>query len=339
MPQALVSLGSNLGDRHALLDRAAAELNRAAAGLDGAAAGLNPGDIRLLARSAWYETAPVGGPPGQEPFANGVVRLETSLEPLELLRRLQTLEAEAGRVREVEWGPRTLDLDLLFYDDRVLDTPELILPHPRAAFRRFVLEGAAAVAPDWRHPILDRTLGDLRRHLDTAPRYVALVGANFGFRNQLASEAAHVAAARLVEATDSLLPASVDEVVCDGPDPRRPIEFVRGRAQAIERSLAAGDDWFVDDTWLVAEAAELAGRMPEERRAEFIAACEPVWRALPPPRLVASVARAGEARHQAAVALRGAAPWPLELPPVVDLVVADRERALAELAAALYAAG
>jgi 2-amino-4-hydroxy-6-hydroxymethyldihydropteridine diphosphokinase len=350
MPQALVSLGSNLGDRPAILDRAAAALDSQA--------------CRLVARSSWYETAPVGGPLGQDVFLNGVVRLETSLEPHNLLARLQSLESESGRVRDAEWGPRTLDLDLLFYDDQVLDTPELVLPHPRAAFRRFVLDGAAAVAPDWRHPILDRSLAELLRHLVEAPRYVALVGANVGFRNQLASEGAHVASARLVEATDASLPASVDLVfcegaVCDGPALNHPIEFIRGRAKAIEQSLAAGDDWFVDDTWLAAEAVELAARMPGRRRAEFAAACEEVLRKLPPPRLVASVvtaqvaghelaakglAESGSARHEslrhgAAVAVRAAAPWRQVLPPIVDLVVADRERALAELAAAMEAAG
>jgi hypothetical protein len=277
---------------------------------------------------------------------------------------LQSLEAASGRVRDTHWGPRTLDLDLLFYDDRVLDTPELLLPHPRAAFRRFVLDGAAAVAPEWRHPILDRSLAELLRHLVEAPRYVALVGANTGFRSQLASEGAHVASARLVEATDASLPASVDDVVCDGPAGDGPIEFVRGRATAIERSLASGDDWFVDDAWPAAEAVELAGRMPAERRAEFVAACEEVLRRLPPPRLVASIVQApvgGEGlagkglarsdsarhvsdrhvseRHGAAVAVRAATPWQQVLPPVVDLVVADRERALAELAAAMEAAG
>jgi 2-amino-4-hydroxy-6-hydroxymethyldihydropteridine diphosphokinase len=331
MPQALVSLGSNLGDRHLTLDRAVAELE-------------SSGECRVLARSSWYETAPVGGPPGQEPFANGAVRLETSLEPPALLARLQSIEAEAGRERSVEWGPRTLDLDLLFYDERVLDTPQLKLPHPRAAFRRFVLVGAAAVAPDWRHPVLDRTLVDLLRHLDTAPRYVALVGANSGFRSQLAAEAAHVAGARLVEPTRAALPASVDDVVCDGPDPTRPIEFVRGRVEALEASLAAGDDWFIDDAWLVAEAVELVGRLPAEHRPEFVAACGEAWSKLPPPRLVASIdaspaSAPAAARHQGALAVRNASPWPQALPPVVDLAIADRERALEELAAAMVAAG
>jgi hypothetical protein len=245
----------------------------------------------------------------------------------------------------VEWGPRTLDLDLLFYDNRVLDTPELVLPHPRAAFRKFVLEGAAAVAPDWTHPLLGRTLCELLAHLESAPRYVAMVGATSGFRSQLAAEAAHVAGARLVEATEPSLPANVDEVVCDGPDLVGPIEFMRGRAQAIRQSLAAGEGWVVDDAWFEDEVFELYRRISDERRrAEFAVACSRERPTLPPPRLIANIVRTGESRHQAALAVGSTGRRKTELgaaalPPVVDLVVADRERALAELAAAMEAAG
>jgi hypothetical protein len=177
-----------------------------------------------------------------------------------------------------------------------------------------------------------------------------MVGASPGFRSQLAAEAAHVAGARLVESTEPSLPATVDEVVCDGPDLERPIEFMRGRAAALRRSLAdAGDGWFVDDAWFEAEVVELHRRIPDRRRIEWAAACSEERLELPPPRLLANVVRAGESRHQAALALHKTAPRTTDpamtdlkvtaLPPVVDLFVADRERALAELAAAMDAAG
>ena len=97
---------------------------------------------------------PIGGPAGQEPFLNAAALLETSLPPAELLARLQRIELHLGRTRETRWAARTLDLDLLLYDNLVLNTPYLTLPHPRMAFRRFVLEPAAEVAPEMAHPRL-----------------------------------------------------------------------------------------------------------------------------------------------------------------------------------------
>src|SRR5262245_8677284 len=126
MPTALIALGSNLGDRAATLARAV-ELLRVAA------------EVRVAAVSRWHETEPVGGPAGQGPYLNGALRLETSLAPEDLLTVLQRIETELGRTRTERWGPRTLDLDLLLYDDVTCNTPRLTLPHPRLAERRFVL--------------------------------------------------------------------------------------------------------------------------------------------------------------------------------------------------------
>src|SRR4051794_21691130 len=130
---ALIGLGSNLGDRAAILDAAAAAL--------GAAPGLGS-----LIVSSYHETAPVGGPPGQGPFLNAAARAATALAPEELLRLLQSIEADAGRVRSVRWGARSLDLDLLLLGDSVIATPTLRVPHPRLALRRFVLAPLAEVA-------------------------------------------------------------------------------------------------------------------------------------------------------------------------------------------------
>jgi 2-amino-4-hydroxy-6-hydroxymethyldihydropteridine diphosphokinase len=151
--RAMIGLGSNLGDRAALLEGALAALAS------------TPG-VRIERVSSVCETEPVGGPPGQGPYLNAAAALETTLEPLDLLRVLQAIEARFGRVRTVRWGERTLDLDLLLFDDRIIASPELTVPHPRLAERRFVLEPLAEIAPDAVEPVTGRTVSGLLRELD-----------------------------------------------------------------------------------------------------------------------------------------------------------------------------
>jgi dihydroneopterin aldolase/2-amino-4-hydroxy-6-hydroxymethyldihydropteridine diphosphokinase len=146
---AVVALGSNLGDRLAHLRFALGRL----------------GEVR--ASSVW-ETAPVGGPDDQGPYLNMVAAFETTLDPWTLLARLHEIEADAGRRRDVHWGPRTLDLDLLFHDDTTVDGRHLVLPHPRISERRFVLEPLEEVAPDrcprgWRDSAPTETVRRLGR--------------------------------------------------------------------------------------------------------------------------------------------------------------------------------
>src|SRR5882724_8767210 len=117
LSRAFLALGSNLGDRLAHLQFAVDEL--------AAAAG-----VQVVAVSRVYETAPVGGPP-QDPFLNGVAAVDTALDPYALLALAQRIERDAQRVRSVRWGPRTLDVDLLLFDDLRLADPDLTLPHPR----------------------------------------------------------------------------------------------------------------------------------------------------------------------------------------------------------------
>jgi 2-amino-4-hydroxy-6-hydroxymethyldihydropteridine diphosphokinase len=132
--KAVLALGANVGDRAATLQAA---LDRLAL------------QTRVVAVSAIYETAPVGGPP-QPDFYNAVVLVDTTLTPTELLAVARSLEAAAGRVRLEHWGPRTLDVDVLAYDDIRSDDPELTLPHPRAHERAFVLLPWLEVEPDGR---------------------------------------------------------------------------------------------------------------------------------------------------------------------------------------------
>lgn len=128
--RAWVALGSNLGDRRAFLRLAVERLGR------------------VTAMSDVYETDPVGGPDDQGPYLNMVVEVETSLDPFALLRRCQRIEAEAMRQRVVHWGPRTLDVDIIQFDDVEMSAGELQIPHPRFAERRFVLEPLAQIAPE-----------------------------------------------------------------------------------------------------------------------------------------------------------------------------------------------
>ncbi len=149
---AFVGLGSNLGDRAAQIEGAIAALGRAAG-------------VTVRQVSSLHETEPVGGPPGQGMFLNAVALVETKLEPIELLRVLQQIEAQFGRERTVRWGERTLDLDLLLFEDRILETPELSLPHPRMRGRRFVLEPLVEVAPTAVDPETRRPFAEILAEL------------------------------------------------------------------------------------------------------------------------------------------------------------------------------
>jgi 2-amino-4-hydroxy-6-hydroxymethyldihydropteridine diphosphokinase len=328
---ALVGLGSNLGDRRHTLEAAVVALGQLA-------------DTSVVARSTWYETMPVGGPAGQEPFLNGCVVLNTTLAPEALLDELCRIEATLGRERVVAWGPRTIDLDLLLYDDLILRTERLQVPHPRLAFRKFVLRGAAEVAAAWRHPLLEQTIGELQQRLEVLPNYLAFVGQSSGFRTQFAAEAADAARARLVDPTPADVPASVDEVCSHGLVVNEAIEFFNARDEAVRRSIAqAHGMWVVDDAWPEAELISLLLRVGfAPWRRPYSSDVGPLM--LPPtefpePKLVVCLQSAGDPTHGAVLALKRVWPELQRLPAVVDVDIADREAALAEIAAAMEAAG
>ena len=141
-----IALGSNVGDRAAMLARAIEKMNGAG--------------LRVLRQSSLYETEPVGGPP-QPWFLNAVVETETEMMLHLVLRALQDIEQAMGRQRSIACGPRTLDLDLLFDGDNVIRSGELDVPHPRLAQRRFVLAPLAELAPRLIHPVLRKTVAEL----------------------------------------------------------------------------------------------------------------------------------------------------------------------------------
>ncbi len=149
-----VAVGANLGDREATFAAVVRALER------------EP-DLLLLATSTVYETDPIG-PEGQAAYLNAVIALQSWLSPSELLARLQRIEARFGRDRShasVRWGPRTLDLDLILYGERVIDLPELVVPHPRAHERAFVLMPLVELCPTLVHPRLGVTIGAIAASL------------------------------------------------------------------------------------------------------------------------------------------------------------------------------
>jgi 2-amino-4-hydroxy-6-hydroxymethyldihydropteridine diphosphokinase len=154
MAKAFLGLGGNVGDSRATLDRAVAMLN------DGR-------DLRVLARSSDYRTPP-WGVENQAPFVNLCLTIETTLIPQQLLERIHEVERSLGRNRaaETRWGPRTCDIDILAYDDVVLNEPDLTLPHPRLFERAFVLVPLAEIAGD--KTIAGRRIEDAAHQVDSA---------------------------------------------------------------------------------------------------------------------------------------------------------------------------
>ncbi|OGR87041.1 MAG: 2-amino-4-hydroxy-6-hydroxymethyldihydropteridine diphosphokinase [Elusimicrobia bacterium RIFCSPLOWO2_01_FULL_60_11] len=144
-----IGMGSNIGDRRKNIERALFLLSQSG--------------IAIVKRSSCYETAPVG--PRQRDFLNAAALCRTSLPPQKLLSMLRSVERRLGRVRRKKWGPRTIDLDILFYGKRRIRTRNLTLPHPRFAERKFVLWPLREIAPHLRPPGHSRTICGLAKKL------------------------------------------------------------------------------------------------------------------------------------------------------------------------------
>lgn len=146
-----IALGGNIGDSYRILEAAMETL------------ATTPG-IKLQAKSSWYRTKAVGPP--QPDYLNGCAILQVQMPPLLLLETLLATEQKFGRVRQERWGARSLDLDLLLYDDLIMDTPQLQIPHPRMRERAFVLIPLAEIAPNWVEPTSGRVIQDLVTEVD-----------------------------------------------------------------------------------------------------------------------------------------------------------------------------
>jgi 2-amino-4-hydroxy-6-hydroxymethyldihydropteridine diphosphokinase len=143
-------LGSNLGNRQMFLQQAISYIQQRAG--------------EVVQQSAVYETDS-WGKTDLPAYLNQVLLIKTNLPPRELLNVLLQIELLLGRKREERWGSRTMDIDILFYDDQVINEPDLIIPHPELHKRRFTLEPLAEIAPHWYHPVLQQTVLTLKNSL------------------------------------------------------------------------------------------------------------------------------------------------------------------------------
>lgn len=149
--ESAIALGSNLGDSRAILESSLKILEQ------------TPG-ISLELQSSLYRTEPVGPP--QPDYLNACALLKVQMSPQELLEKLLAIEAKFGRVRQERWGPRILDLDLLLFDNLILKTPNLVLPHPCLRERAFVLVPLAEIAPNWIEPVSGKAIAQLVQAVD-----------------------------------------------------------------------------------------------------------------------------------------------------------------------------
>lgn len=247
MPQCLIGLGSNLGDRGSLLDAAITKLAEVP-------------HVEIRARSRFHETPPVGGPAGQGSFLNAAVLIETPLAPHALLAAVARIETDLGRRRVERWGPRPIDLDLLLYDNLVLRSENLHLPHPRMAWRRFVLVPAAEVAPRMQHPTIGWTIAEMLDHLDRARSYVAIAGPGGAGKRELARTISDRFGGMLV--LDPAFPPGdpSGQINSYGVTPDAELEFAKRRAKAVAVDSTMWNErhpLWVSDFWVGQSAAAI----------------------------------------------------------------------------------
>lgn len=234
---AYIGLGSNLGERADNLRRALDALGQS-------------GKVQVTRVSSFHETAPIGGPADQGPYLNAVAEVQTDLPPPELLRLLLSIEDRLGRVRTMHHGPRSIDLDLLLYDQQVghWREPPLQLPHPRLHERLFVLKPLAEIKPALRHPLLNRTAAELLAVLEgKAARELSglralVTGSTSGIGRAIALELAAAGADVIVHGRRSAERAAEVTALCQQHQ-------VRARCLMADLADEAALGQFVTEAW------------------------------------------------------------------------------------------
>ena len=275
----LIGCGANIGARRQQLDQAIDMLR------------FMPG-VQILRVSQFLETRPVGGPPGQPAYLNAACLIETTFEPIEVLDMLLAVENTLQRSRETRWGPRTIDLDLLLYEDCVLATDRLQVPHPRMSTRRFVLEPAAEIASDLLHPLAQCTIGELLENILEPHLHIAVVGIPGSGAPEIADAIADVTLSRLIH-SPAPLPLNGSDFLCDNKisPPGSPTEWLLHLTQEYATPLLESQ-WpndphgTVTDYWI--EAIRVAAELNTEIKAsgEFKEAFASIIQKTVPPHVV-----------------------------------------------------
>ena len=248
--------------------------------------------VTLMARSRGYATRAIGGPPGQRAFCNAAALVETSLPPAALLAALQQIEDSLGRWRSERWGPRTIDLDLLLYGRETIQSPALTVPHPRMAWRRFVLEPAAEIAAEMVHPRISWPIRRLLEHLNTSANYLAITGPAAVGKTALALALARQNAAILIQ--DEIDPTRYDAF---GPDPSGnawsgELECCRRRSRLLATDAAIWRErkrLVVSDFWCGQSLAYAEVRLPPGQCEAFRLQWEHQQAEVVRPRLIVSL--------------------------------------------------
>ena len=255
----LIGLGSNLGPRAEIIRSAIEHLN--------AKSGVH---VALCSRT--YETVPVGGPADQNLFLNAAAVLDTEQSAKLVLDILQDVESKLGRQHDVRWGARTIDLDLLLYEDLVCLTSDLVLPHPRMSFRRFVLEPACEIAPQMVHPTTHWPLARLLENIRSHRNYIAVTGSQAAERTQLIKAVKqrlgqkYEIEIQMISSPRNSLPVTADDQDPAGLSQAGAIEFFQQHRDLLtDTHWPDPDVWLISDFWFHEPFARPDGRVDYER--------------------------------------------------------------------------
>jgi 2-amino-4-hydroxy-6-hydroxymethyldihydropteridine diphosphokinase len=249
--------------------------------------------IHSVRCSSFFETSPVGGPADQPIFLNAAAQLDTSLAPIPLLKVLQEIELKLGRTRHQRWDKRTLDLDILLFGQQKIENEQLTIPHPRMAFRRFVLSPLAEIAGDLLHPQLNWTIAEILRHLDNSAPYIALTGAPGAGKTTIVEALAKPAApfAALVEDLEQIdLSEYYDDPIQAGW--KTELRFLEHRTRLVREgtvAVSAKNNYLLTDFWIDQSLASAQLWLPSESQTELAELIDRSQENIIAPRLIAFV--------------------------------------------------